>query len=139
MVWAICATKSASVQVAPTEGDTIVTRGNVQIGNEGLGAMSDVLKFSLFHLSRPERFGGRSALERLNTGHFVGAQNRFPSLRRTDCPRIDFTHGFRLLLENQRVFLGGIEPISAQMGFNRRLVLKNARLVGARCFSRCHV
>src|SRR5579864_2751891 len=102
---------------------------DVQVGNQGLCSMPNILKFPPFYLSRSKRFGRGSPFQRLNPGHFVGAQPMLALRRSVHGTRIDFTDAVRLLLEHDRVFLGRVEPIPAQMRLNIRLVLKSALLV----------
>lgn len=113
--------------------------GDVQIGNQGLGALSNLLKFALFDLSRPERLGGRSPLQGLNPRHFIGAQPMLTPRGGAHRVGIDFADGVRLLLEDDGIFLGGVEPIPAPMRLNIGLVLINAPLVGRKCSARSRV
>ncbi len=92
--------------------------------------MPNILKFALLHLASAQRFGRGRPLQRLNSGHFVGAQPMLALRSRAQGTCIDVTDQVRLLLEHHRIFLGGVEPIPAQMRLNIRLVLKNARLGG---------
>ena len=56
---------------AISDGAADLAGGNVECGDQGFGAMPDILELPPFDVSRLHRQARRGAFQRLDTGHFV--------------------------------------------------------------------
>ena len=56
---------------AISDGTEDLAGGNVECGDQGFGAMPDILELPPFDVSRLHRQAWRGAFQRLDTGHFV--------------------------------------------------------------------
>ena len=85
-------------------------------------------------LAWSHRLGRMLSFQSLYAGFLIGTHHMGSLLSQFRGLFIQVTHGFDLLVELLWVFMAlVVEPISALMRFQRRLVLKNAALALAKC------
>ena len=91
---------------------------------EIIASLTDVFKLLPPHQSGSHGQRGVPPLQDLNSTLLVGADQVYPCLVQCLVLSIQFTHRRHLLSERFRVFGTGVEPISASMGLQLRLILK---------------
>ena len=90
---------------------------HVPVPGQAQGAVTGVLEFDPCRLTGPHWHGLRVPLQRLDARHLVHADRVRVVLEvQFRGFQIALTDDLDLLLEQQRIFLGGVEPILAAMG-----------------------
>lgn len=138
MVRLMCSTKSSSVRVWPTEG-MITLPVAIKVGNQSLCSMSNVLEFAAFHLTWLHGERWMESFQGLDARHFVGAHDKDSVFLSRWSHGIGLTDAVDLFVEDLRIVIFGIEPITRQMGFDGCFFLKSAPQCGAKSRSLCLV
>jgi len=114
-------------------GRTLFARGDLEVGEETLGAVANVFVFqpgaapSLTGYARLQGFAGRGTFERLDAGLFIGAHqvNALCVQARRFC--IQVADRLHLRLKLVCVACRCIEPVLSAVWLQIELILKNAR------------
>ncbi len=107
--------------------------------DRALRPVSDGGEFAALDQAWPHRFGRGFALQGLDAGQLIGADDMHPQRVQQGRVRVQRANGFDLRGKRDRIRLGRVQPVATLMRFEIGLALKSARPNGLKCFSQSRV
>jgi hypothetical protein len=117
---------------AISDGAADLAGGNVERGDQGFGAMPDILELPPFDVTRLHWQARRGAFQRLDTGHFID-RDSLHTLRSGGGGRLIHCADIGALRVEVGIRLGR-QPVTVAVRLEIGLFLKSARPSRARCF-----
>ena len=111
-----------------------VASGHLKVADQALGTVTFVVLFAPLDESGASFFGRRTALQRLNAAHLIGAHHMSVLLQQRGRLMVELTDSPHLLTKQLWVSRITVLPAPAAMRFEIQLVLKNGPFGGPRCF-----
>ena len=109
------------------------TGGDLEIGDQSLGAVADVVRLLPFDESGDRGLGRMPALQGLHPGLLVTADQMHALLVQRRGLLIQSADGGHLLVKPRRVLRRRMQPGAGPVRLKVRLILKNAPPFGSRC------
>jgi len=125
-----CCEVAGKVLLSASRAEPVADRagGHIEIGDEGGGAVADVLELSALGVGGTHRLCRRSTLERLHTGHFIDAVGLGPdagALRGKLVGPADIG-----VLGRKVGIAGGVDPAAGTVGLELDLAQETINRVG---------
>ncbi len=116
-----------------------LSAGDIQIGDQRLGAMALVFEFLTFDVTGLHGQGGVETFSGLDAGHLIGATHMRARRRKGRSGLIDLAHRADLLGQFGSVLGRRSEPIALAMGLSSDHLVKNAPPCGEKSAQPCRV